>query len=31
MNNYREIFIGGGSILLGLLNEVTKGTIQITG
>ncbi len=31
MNNYREIFIGGGSVLLGLLQRQKEGKIRIKG
>jgi len=31
MNNYREIFIGGGSVLLGLINEIKNGNIKLAG
>ena len=31
INNYREIFLGGGSVLLALLNEVKNGKIKING
>ena len=31
MNNYREIFLGGGSVLLTLLSYVKKGIIKING
>ena len=31
MNNYREIFLGGGSVLLTLLSYVKNGTIKIHG
>lgn len=31
INNYREPFLGGGSVLLGLLDKVDKGDIQIHG
>lgn len=31
MNNYREIFIGGGSVLFGLLNARNKGDIVVNG
>lgn len=31
MNNYREIFLGGGSVLLGLLSHVKQGNIKING
>lgn len=31
MNNYREIFLGGGSVLLGLLSHVKSGKIAIEG
>jgi DNA adenine methylase len=31
MHNYRELFVGGGSILLALLTYVKKGIITITG
>lgn len=31
MNNYREIFLGGGSVLLGLLTRVKSGSIVVQG
>jgi len=31
MNNYREIFLGGGSVLIGLLLAVKRGDIKING
>ena len=31
INNYREIFLGGGSVLLSLLSSVKNGTIKISG
>jgi DNA adenine methylase len=31
MNNYREVFLGGGSVLLTLLSYVKKGIIKING
>lgn len=31
MNNYREIFLGGGSVLLALLSHVKNGNIKING
>jgi len=31
MNNYREIFLGGGSVLLNLLSNVKKGIIKVEG
>lgn len=31
MNNYREIFLGGGSVLLGLLTRVKSGSIVVEG
>ena len=31
MHNYRELFVGGGSVLLALLTYVKKGIITITG
>ena len=31
INNYREIFLGGGSVLLALLTHVQNGTIKIHG
>lgn len=31
MNNYHEIFLGGGSVLLALLSRVKNGTIKVNG
>ena len=31
MNSYREIFLGGGSVLLTLLSYVKRGVIKISG
>jgi len=31
MNNYHEPFLGGGSVLLGLLTEVKRGSIELLG
>ncbi len=31
MNNYHEPFLGGGSVLLGLLSHVTSGKIKLSG
>ena len=31
MRNYREIFVGGGSVLLGLLSAVRNGSIKVSG
>lgn len=30
-NNYREIFVGGGSVLLGVLNYIKEGKIRMSG
>ncbi len=31
MNNYHEPFLGGGSVLLGLLSKIQSGTIKVSG
>lgn len=31
INNYREIFLGGGSVLLALLSNIKQGNIKLTG
>jgi DNA adenine methylase len=31
MNNYHEVFLGGGSVLLALLSHVKRGAIQVKG